>query len=208
MFCKYCGASIADDSVFCSSCGKNLKSEGTTQPVVEPEKKEIADTWFYHDDFRKGGPITYGEMVQKIKKREIDFDGEVKANKANSVWIPFDKSVFASTIKEIPARQIFISDKWVWCLAILPALIPIVLHKVGILPSQSIYDWIIGLGLNILFFMLDKKEIEDAGFFESWSYLGIVLVPLYLVMREVKTNHNYAPAIVNIFLFAVELFAI
>lgn len=206
MFCKYCGAKIADDSVFCSSCGKNLKSEETNQPAKELDKKENSGAWFYRDDFHKGGPITYDELVSKIKNREIDFDGEVKNDEGGKEWIPLSKSVFASTIKEVPARQISISDKWVWCLAILPVLVPIVLHKVGILPSQNTYDWIICVGLNILFFMLDKKEIEDAGLFESWSYLGIVLVPLYLVMREVKTNHNYAPAIVNLFLFAVELF--
>ena len=206
MFCKYCGAQISVDSLFCSNCGKNIKSEGKNQSISETGNIDFSDTWYYQDDFHEGGPFTFDEMVSKIKKREIDYDGAVKTNKESDDWIPLVESVFASVIENVPPRQISISDKWIWCLAILPMLITMIFHNVAVLSPLSNYDWIICIVLNGLFIILDKKDIEDAGFFESWSYLGIIIVPLYLIIREIKTNHNYAPAIINAFLLAVDLF--
>ena len=202
MFCKYCGASIATDSLFCSSCGKSVNSE----EIGQNEKKNgETNTWFYQNNNHLVIRMSYEEMVNKIKNGVIDFNGKVRADK-DSEWTPLSNSVFASIIDNLPPRQVSISDKWVWCLAILPILIPILLKRFGILPSTFTYDWIICVFFNGLFLILDKNEIEKSGIYESWSYLGIILVPLYLVIREVKTNHNYSPAIINAFILAVDIF--
>lgn len=43
MFCKYCGATLDDDSVFCTKCGKKLKSDDST-PIVNINNNDASAT--------------------------------------------------------------------------------------------------------------------------------------------------------------------
>ena len=225
MFCKYCGATLDDDSLFCAECGRrlgtvaNLKSEKPvqakeTEPIEIKEKKQEqkSEKWLYYDcDVAYScGPLSYEEMADKIRNGEVNFNGMVKKENDRD-WVLLNKSVFVPVLNEwskgagIKERKVSISDRWVWCLAILPTLVSIALRQLGVLTPGAPFDWAICVGLNALFFFLDRQEIEKVGITESWTYLGILIVPLYLVFREIKTNNNYAPAVANVFMLVCEL---
>ena len=224
MFCKYCGAKIADDSVFCASCGKSLQenevskeehtyrekhgaseAEAVSAVVTSPETQE----WFYRSDEHKVcGPLTYSEVLEDISLGDVDSDYEVKPAGSN-VWIPVMSSPFASKVPAKPETMtVYVFDKYVWCLAIIPLLVLMVLDKIGLANTIGDYLWIVSFGLNTLFLVLDKNELSKTGtdVLSRWWFVGILLVPIYLLVREVKTNHNFCPLIIWCFLFAVSVF--
>ena len=48
MYCKYCGAQLAEDSVFCHSCGKRYKAVSNKKKIPElDEKREYVDVDAY-----------------------------------------------------------------------------------------------------------------------------------------------------------------
>ena len=53
MFCKYCGAKIEDNSVFCCECGKRLVQEeqpatvAESEPVAAPEIELMEEGFFF-----------------------------------------------------------------------------------------------------------------------------------------------------------------
>lgn len=48
MYCKYCGAQLAEDAVFCHSCGKRYKAESRRKKLPElDERKEYVDVSAY-----------------------------------------------------------------------------------------------------------------------------------------------------------------
>ena len=56
---------------------------------------------------------------------------------------------------------------------------------------------------------MGKKELESDGFYpEAWMWMGFVLVPVYLVIREIKATRNFVPAIIWCFLFAIVTFVL
>ena len=47
MFCPYCGTNIADNSVICSVCGREILIQASEQPVgKEPQSSTRTDRWF------------------------------------------------------------------------------------------------------------------------------------------------------------------
>ena len=210
MFCRYCGASVEDDSLFCSICGKTLSAEEPPEAPEQSDKTETKDNWLYRDGFSLLGPLTYEDLASKIGNREINFNGKVKTDSVDGDWIPLSQSVFAPVVREAFMKEVYVSDIWVWCLAVIPlfiSIVSIVLSLAGISLSQNIWFWFAGfICLNILFLLLDKREIKKACIFVSWLNPGILLPPLYLAAREVKTNHNFSPAIINLFLITAEIY--
>lgn len=193
MFCKYCGAKIDSDAVFCESCGKRVKDSAAPAPAPSP-----AASWLIKQpDGRHLGPIPEKELILRIKNGLVSSEASIKKDLPSASWISVSESSFADISS---SRDIYIPDRWVWCLAILPILISFILRYFNLLPFDPSYDFIPCVILNSIFFVLDKNLLEDAGIFESWTYIGIVLVPVFLLVREIKTNHNFAPFILNTFL--------
>ena len=210
MYCRYCGTSIADDSTFCSNCGKNLVE--TTQNTIQitndvsPEINQAETEWYYKGDFDKAGPLSWAEMETRICRRQLDFDGEVKSG-LEGEWIPIRQSQFSTIINSLPKEEVSIPDRWIWCLAIIPLIVDILLQQTGIIQNMSYLQWIIPIAFNLLFIRLDINELTGVKMYaESWMYMGIILVPVYLLVREIKTNHNFSPFIIWCFLFAVGTF--
>ncbi len=121
-------------------------------------------------------------------------------------------SIRQTTVVEEPVRNKpqadIVSDKWVWSLATIPLvagwIVPSILLGMGI--SGGYMSTLIVIILNIVFLSQDIKEIKNSGMnAESWLYLGFILVPVYLFVRESKTNKNYAPGIVWCVLFFLDL---
>ena len=99
-----------------------------------------------------------------------------------------------------------ISNKWVWCLAITPLvaywiLCILVDSFVGLLAA-----WI----LNIIFVILDFKEVDRSGQNVSKAlYLwGLFFVPGYLFYRAAKYSKSYVPAITWCVLLVLPIIAI
>lgn len=77
MFCKYCGAPIADDSKFCPHCGQCLIEE---KELTEEEKKAAAATTAEVEDTPKTPPDE-----ETIKEKEADAE-----NRATEMVPPWD----------------------------------------------------------------------------------------------------------------------
>lgn len=94
-----------------------------------------------------------------------------------------------------------VPDKWMWALATLPMSLSLILsNAIGMVAT------IIVIALNCTFMFLDVKLLQEKGKnVDSWMYLGVILVPLYLFVRANKTNRNYVPGIVWCFLFILDL---
>ena len=189
MYCRHCGAFIPDDSVFCSKCGKNVSEiEPQTEEFIpesseqNPEEKyEEQIDWYYRDEQGEVGPCTQNDIETAIRRGQVNVEGKVK--------------------------EVAISDQWIWCLAIIPMLLSLILTRTRTTFGIPYLPWIVPLALNLLFIWLDQKDLINAEMLaESWMYMGIVIVPAYLVVREIKTNHNYSPAIIWCFLFALGFF--
>ena len=83
-----------------------------------------------------------------------------------------------------------IDNRYVWALATVPISISILLD---VFLRGSILTMVITIIMNIVFLSLDVKAVQNAGKnAESWLWLGVVLVPLYLFMRASKMDKNYA----------------
>lgn len=223
MFCKYCGAEIADDSVFCSKCGKNISEKAETRTEEKPKVEESPsvpvsipepsaglkpDTWYYTDGTETEGPL-YAELLKKKILNGI-ISNRVKVRQdPKDPWIPMMESPFRKTAIASTKAPIHILDKWVWCLAIVPITVLYLIEYFHLFPPENYMDWIASVAINGIFLFLDKKELEKDGFYpEAWMWMGFVLVPVYLIVREVKTNRNFVPAIIWCFLFAIVTFVL
>ena len=219
MFCKYCGHEIADDSVFCEKCGKNIKeiaadkSEPVTSNVEasnssankEPSYEE-PDTWYYLNGTEMDGPLSADSIRRKIENGRIDFEAKVRRSPSDP-WVSLVDSPFADIAIKMTPAPVSVSDKWLWCLAIIPMAAMILLYYLKLMPTEGVVSWFIPFAINTTFFFLDKKELQDKGFYpEGWMWMGFFLIPVYLIVREAKTNRNFVPAIIWCFLFAVETF--
>lgn len=201
MFCKFCGAKIDSDAIFCESCGKRVKDTAVSAPVPSSDT-----TWLIKQpDGRHIDPISQNDLILKIKNGLVSNDTSIKKNVPSASWQTVSESPFGSYLSQY-ATSIYINDGWFWCLAVLPMLVSMALRYFNLLPFDPLYDWVIALALNAVFFFLDKRVLEEAGIFESWSYLGLVLIPVYLIARQIKTNHNFAPFIFNLFLLLMDFF--
>ena len=220
MFCKYCGQEIADDSVFCEKCGKNIKEAAIdnrekantsnvdtskTAAIKEPSREE-PNTWYYLDGTEMGGPLTSETIRKNITNGIIDFDAKVRCSPSDP-WTPLIDSPFADVVIKRTPATVSVSDKWLWCLAVVPIAAMMLLYYLKAMPNELTLKIVVPFALNVLFIYLDSKELMDKGFYpEEWMWMWIILVPVYIVVREVKTNHNFVPAIISCFLFAVETF--
>ena len=115
-------------------------------------------------------------------------------------------------LNQIAESKITISEKWLWALATIPILTSIILGKnwYALVPysiAQHTYLLsIIVIVANIVFLSLDVSEIKKSGKdVGAWIWTGLLLVPVYLYVREKNTNKNYAPLIVWSILFILSL---
>ncbi len=222
MFCKYCGQKLSDDAIFCDKCGNRIRN-GTAETGkaasetdtgadnVDMNKEppyEEPDTWYYLDGTEMGGPMPAEVIRQSIEEGTIDYNAKVRRSPSEP-WTFLIDSPFADIAVKMAPAPVSISDKWLWALAVIPMTVSILLSYMKIMPAESTAGLIIPVVLNILFLLLDKKELQDKGFYaERWMWMGILLIPVYLIVREVKTNRNFVPAIIWCFLFAVSIFII
>ena len=101
-----------------------------------------------------------------------------------------------------------LSDTWVWIMGCIPIL-TIMLSVFAIGPSviSVIFSFIIVPMIpNCVFTFFDVKELKrnqlNVG---RWVWFGILLVPVYMLLRASKSNKQYGYAILWCCLFALAL---
>lgn len=180
--CRRCGINIINGREYCSSCEAKIREENKA-------------VWHYMNGNDRKGPVSEAEIKELARSGIINRSTLVwKEGFANWTHIG-DTSLcylYNGTIPPTPLSEI--SDVWVWSLATIPIFFSIVLGKYDF-PYLALA--IIMIVLNCLFFSLDIKALRKSGYSpESWLWLGLVLVPVYLFVRAGKTNRHYAPGIV------------
>lgn len=206
MYCPECGAEIIGNPKFCTNCGYKLSGEKASSDAPSPQ----VDTrqWFYFKGKDKMGPLTTSDMNEYVLRGAIKRDTMVWTT-GYSDWRKAEQTELVNymynTAPELPSDAI--SEKWVWALATVPMvaslLLPSILHSMGLSTSLATIVVVI---LNIVFLSADSKELRNTGKDPgAWLFLGFILVPVYLFVRESKTNKNYAPGITWCVLFAISL---
>ena len=95
-----------------------------------------------------------------------------------------------------------ISDKWAWAFGCVPIFILIF----ELLFPDEFWVYFVAIGINIVFFLLDRKELAKASFdSDGWVWLGVIIVPVYLFLRASKTTKKYGYAIAWCVLFAASI---
>ena len=111
-------------------------------------------------------------------------------------------------LKQIDESKVTVSEKWLWALATVPIFISMILGiLMPYLIAQNPYVLsIIVTVANIVFLSLDVSEMKKSGKnVGAWIWTGLLLVPVYLYVREKNTNKNYVPLIVWCILFVLSL---
>jgi len=112
-----------------------------------------------------------------------------------------ERDCFGNALQQSP-----VSDKWVWTLACVPILGMILERTIAyIIGSNSeALGFIPFIALNIIFVILDTKELEKKGYNPGgWIWLGLLLIPVYLFIRASNTNKKYGYAIAWCVLFVL-----
>lgn len=214
MLCSQCGAQLMENAKFCGTCGSPVKKENETNSsagTMPTAPQDDAAQWYFHDDTEKRGPYSYEQMIGFINNGKIQRETLVWVQ-GSPAWVPAERSRLAKELGNVmpPTPIGTISEKWIWALAAGPIVLNVVLTFVmadmRLLPE---YAWVITVGTiaaNIIFLIQDTEEVKKSGRdVGKWLFLGIVLVPIYLYVREKHTNKNYAPLIVWCVLFFISL---
>lgn len=202
MYCPECGAEIIGSPKFCTNCGYRLDA-GTNQSNSAPPSIDNRQ-WYYYKGRDKMGPVSTEDMIQYVRRRSVLSDTKVWATGFND-WVRADQTelnVYMFNMgPSMPVNEI--SDKWIWAMATIPlilaVILPAFLARIGIDPTFATF---IVFAVNIVFLAGDSKELKkggkDAG---AWLICALILMPLYIFVREGKTNKNYAPGILWCILF-------
>ena len=150
-----------------------------------------AKEWFYQPMSGQDiGPLALHELRGRVTRETLVWkEGMVEWMKAGELQelVP----VLASTKPPLPPTAI--SDKWMWCLAV----IPIVSSWVLTIFLGDLVSIAGTVALNIVFVTLDIKELRRCGREITTAFwLGLILVPVYMFVRAAKYTKRYAPAIV------------
>ena len=194
MFCSKCGNEIRADVKFCPICGTQVKAAETN----------IDDEWFYIRENMRYGPCQYDTMYSLVQNGQINKDTLVwKKGMVN--WIPAYQTELIQIIKDNvpPLPNEIVSNKFAWALATVPILVSWIVQLIGF---PSVVVIICTIALNIVFLMLDSDELNKFGLnANSWLWMGVVFVPVYLFMRSSKTDKKYGYAITWCVMFLLDL---
>lgn len=208
--CPYCGKGIVIPAkVQVEPKGKiihkqaqpiGLSESNTTSHklVIKKNNTNTPKEWYYHPASGSDiGPVAICDLTGRITRNTLVWKmGMAEWCQAGN--LPELASIL--TVVKPPVPPTAISDKWLWCLAVIPIVISWILESsLGYAVSL-----VVTIILNFTFATLDGKEIERSGR-DTTSLWWVLLVPVYLFVRAARYSKRYAPAIVWCVLFALEL---
>lgn len=187
--CPQCGAEIAPGAEDCDKCGA-IFAQTEKADLTDPKKR-----WYYAYRSRYKGPYTAARMAELMRDTTISED--------TMVWKDGDKyaraaadsafsDIFLEEIKTPPAK--LVKDNYFIAFSALPAIFCAVL-SVFLKPVAASYIILAAVYLvfSALFLANDRKELAKQGIsLESYTWVGIVLAPVYMLPRLQKTNRRYA----------------
>ena len=180
-----------------------LPPAGEPQPEQNPELAEKQE-WYYKaipGALIPHGPYTRSDVEKKFRKLDFVKTGFVRQGE-QAAWIPVAESPFADLAARMPVQVISISDRWIWVMALLPLLLAAALLW---LPAHvANYAYLAYPLVNLAILILDERELKRSGrglMLEIWVLVGILVPPVYLLTRQIRSNHNFMPVILFCFLF-------
>ena len=202
MYCPYCGKELKTEGSFCPYCGRALDDEddkGQKDGCRSGENRQ----WFYVCGSDRTGPVSLEEIKQLIGKGYIKRDTCVWNNsmgdwkEAGRVTELYEE--FGAIAPSIPMKSV--SSAYAWALATIPLLAS---YNACMLTSNEYIITAIAVGLNILFFALDCREINKSGDDPgNWIWTGLFLVPVYLFIRGKKMGRQYGYGVTWCILFVL-----
>jgi hypothetical protein len=213
MICPKCGKEISNSSKFCQFCGSSIIQEsssgfqnsGNEAGTQETFSGNMSGTpWFFIKAGVQQGPFDEQYIISQIKTGTINRDTYVW-QKGMPQWLPAAQTYLVNYMVNMapPVPDNVISSKYAWALATVPIAVSILL---GIVLKNSIAVSAVAIILNCIFIYLDVSLLKKAGrAVESWLWLGILLVPVYLFVRASKTDKNYAYGITWCVLFVIDI---
>ena len=173
----------------------------------EGTKKETlggAD-WFCLLDGAKKGPYAENQVIDLLKSGSITGESLVWRSGFED-WKKLADTELHMQLKDVvpPVPPSAISDKWLWCLATVPLFISWIVEAA--FPESGKAGMIVCIVLNCIFLCLDVELLKKGGRqAESWLWLGLLIVPLYLGVRASRTNKNWLPLVAWIVLMVFDL---
>lgn len=213
MICPHCGKEISDTSKFCQFCGSPIvrgsgsgfQNGGSAAGTQGSFSGNMSGTpWFFIKAGVQQGPLDEQYIISQIKAGMINRDTYVW-QKGMPQWLPAAQTYLVNYMANMapPVPDNVISSKYAWALATVPIAVSILL---GIALKNSIAVSAVAIILNCIFIYLDVALLKKAGrAVESWLWLGILLVPVYLFVRASKTDKNYAYGITWCVLFVIDI---
>jgi len=213
MICPHCGKEISDTSKFCQFCGSPIamgsgagfqSSGGTAGGQGSFSGNMSGIQWFFVKAGVQQGPFDEQYIISQISAGIIN-RGTYVWQKGMTQWLPAAQTYLVNYMANMapPVPDNVISSKYAWALATVPIAVSILL---GIVLKNSIAVSAVAIILNCIFIYLDVSLLKKAGrAVESWLWLGILLVPVYLFVRASKTDKNYAYGITWCVLFVIDI---
>lgn len=201
MYCPHCGKEIKTDGAFCPYCGKQLDEEYQNKEQNKTDAGSENLQWFYVIGSDKFGPVDLNEIKRLIKEGHITRETYVWNNQMRD-WTEACRVKKLSDELGIVSPSIpmkAVSSAYAWALATIPLLAS---YNAYMFTSNEYIITAIAIGLNILFFALDCRELNKAGKDPgNWIWTGLVLVPVYLFVRGKKMGKQYGYGITWVLLF-------
>ena len=192
---------------------KGLKLPQKRSLILPRKSEDLTAKWFYIDtEGKECGPFSVGAIRKLIKPNTYVW------REGLSEWVyaaetgllkPVESKM--SGVASNQTNEKPLTDKWAWMLATVPFIASWImvyfLDGAGCstdeLYSGSFLTWIV---MSAIFVFFDMRAIEESGRECPPSFLGFVLVPVYLFMRAAKDTKQYAPAILWCFMCAYDIY--
>lgn len=192
---------------------KGLKLPQKRSLNLPRKSDDLSAKWFYIDaEGKECGPFSVGAIRKLIKPNTYVW------REGLSEWVYAAETELLKLVESkrsvVTSNQTNdkpLTDKWAWMLAAVPLIASwtmiYFLEGAGC-TTDELYlgSFLACIVLNTIFAIFDARAIEESGREGPSTFLGFVLVPVYLFMRAAKVTKQYAPAFLWCFMCAFDIY--